>query len=197
MYLQLAENGSDYTPVETNQGTLYVRNDMLNEGDVTLSAGGALLKKAAPVIAKAAPLIAKAAPIAGKVLIGANPIGAAGLIASKALPIAAKVAQQVKAQRAAAGKPTIIQAVGTGIKKLAAKQPAAAVIPAAAAATAAGAAVDGSAVGADQAAAMGITPGEAKGFGAFVRKYKTPLLIGAGVLALGTTLYFVTRKKKK
>lgn len=193
MTLQLAE-GSDYTPVQTNQGTLFVRNDMLSEGDdTTLSAKGALIQKALPVIAKAAPLVAKAAPIAGKVLIGANPIGAAGLIAAKALPIAKAAAGQIKASRAAAGKPPLIQSIGAGLKKLATKAPAAAVIPAAAAATAAAAADQGSDTGARQAADMGMTVEKPS----FFKKYRTPILIAGGVLAAGTILYFVTRKKRK
>lgn len=184
MYLQLAE-GTDYTPVETNQGTLYLRNDMLSESDdITLSAKGALIKKALPVIAKAA-------PIAGKVLIGSTPAGAAGLIASKALPIAKAAAAQIKANRAAAGKPTLIKAVGTGLKKLATKAPAAAVIPAAAAATAAAAADQGSDTGTKQAGDMGMQLEKQN----FFKKYKTPILIAGGVIAAGAILYFVTRKK--
>ena len=168
MYLQLAENGSDYTPIETNQGILMVRNDMLSE-DVTLSARGQLIAKAAPVIAKAAPVIAKAAPIA------------------------AKIAQQVKTQRAAAEKPPVIQAIGTGLKKLITKAPAAAIIPAAAAATAAKGAESGSDVAAAQAADAGVTIEKQS----FFKKYKTPLLIGGGVLVAGGLIYALTRKTRK
>ena len=181
MYLQLAEN-SDYTPLETNQGTLYVRNDMLSEGeDTTLSAKGALIQKAAPIISKAAPIIGKAAPIVAK----ASPI------VGQALPIAKAGVAKVQASRAAAGKAPIIKSIGTGIKKLVTSAPKAAIVPAAAAATAAAAAEKGSQTGATQADAMGVEMEKQS----FFKKYRMPLLIGGGILAAGTILYLVTRKK--
>lgn len=181
MFLQLAEN-SDYTPLETNQGTLYVRNDMLSEGeDTTLSAKGALIKKAAPIIGKAAPLVAKATPIVGQAL----PIAKAGAGIVKA------GAAKVQASRAAAGKAPVIKSIGTGIKKLVTTAPKAAIVPAAAAATAAAAAEKGSQTGATQADAMGVEVEKQS----FFKRYRMPLLIGGGILAAGTILYLVTRKK--
>lgn len=184
MYLQLADNGTDYTPVETNQGILMVRNDMLSE-DITLSQKGKLIAKAAPIIAKAAPLIAKGA-------IGANPAGAAALIASKALPIAKQAAAAVKAQRTAAGKPPIIKTVGSGLKKLISKAPSSAIIPAAAGAAAAAGSEQGSMTASNQAADIGVIVEKQS----FLRKYRTPLFIAGGVLAVGTLIYVLTRKRK-
>ena len=66
MYLQLAENNDmeNYTPIETNQGTIFVRRDLAE--DVMLSAGGRGLKIAAKVVGGAAKFI----PLPGAALIG-------------------------------------------------------------------------------------------------------------------------------
>ena len=56
MYLQLAENNTNmYEAINTNQGTLYVRPDLLSAAGlkpVATAAAGQLVKKAAPLILK-------------------------------------------------------------------------------------------------------------------------------------------------
>lgn len=71
MFLQLAEDGDNYTPIETNQGTIFVRNDLAEE--TLLAAKGKGLKIASKVIGKVGPNIpipgaAKAAQVTSKIL---------------------------------------------------------------------------------------------------------------------------------
>jgi hypothetical protein len=190
MFLQLAEDNTaeNYTPIQTNEGTFLVRNDLMSE-DVTLSAKGqkfkALVKKAAPIIGKVAGTALQFAPIpgagiAGKVLTNPKTLAAlkkAGPALKKLKPIA----QKIKGMPAAA-----------------------AAIPAAIVAAEA-ANVAGEAGGSAGRAAVGDTEGAARQaeieqaqggkFGAFVKKYKLPLIIGGGVLLAGG-IYLATRKKR-
>ena len=198
MFLQLAEDNTaqNYTPIQTNEGTFMVRNDLMSE-DVLLSARGqkfkALVKKAAPIIGKVAGTALQFAPIpgagiAGKILTNPKTLslikqGAAGL--KKAAPLLQKL------------KPIA--------KKIQGMPAAAAAIPAAIVAAEA-ANVAGEAGGSAGRAAVGDTEGAAKQaemeqaqggkFGEFVKKYKLPLIIGGGVLLAGG-IYLATRKKKR
>lgn len=190
MFLQLAENetAQNYTPIQTNEGTFMVRNDLMSE-DVSLSARGqkfkALVKKAAPIIGKVAGTAIQFAPIPGAGIAGkilTNPKALTAL--KKAAPLLKKlkpIAQKIKGMPAAA-----------------------AAIPAAVVAAEA-ANVAGEAGGSAGRAAVGDTEGAAKQaemeqaqggkFGEFVKKYKLPLIIGGGVLLAGG-IYLATRKKK-
>lgn len=89
MYLQLAENNTNmYEAINTNQGTLYVRPDLL-------SAAG--LKPAAQALKPAAgQLVKKAAPLILKTGVKAVPGGAAAGIA---LDLIKKGAQKIKEKR--------------------------------------------------------------------------------------------------
>lgn len=89
MYLQLAENNTNmYEAINTNQGTLYVRPDLL-------SAAG--LKPAAQALKPAAgQLIKKTAPTIIKTGVKAVPGGAAAGIA---LDLIKKGAQKIKEKR--------------------------------------------------------------------------------------------------
>ncbi len=90
MYLQLAENSSDmYQPIETNQGTLYVRPDLLSAAGIMKP--GAMALKLAP-----GQLIKKAAPTLIKTGVKGLPGGAA---AGVALDLIKKGAQAIKAKR--------------------------------------------------------------------------------------------------
>jgi len=179
MYLQLAENETmeNYTPVETNQGTIYVRRDLAE--DITLSqrGSGKGLKIAAKVVGGAAKFI----PLPGAAAIG----GVASNILQKA--------GEARAGGGTAGQAIIAgaragQAAGIGAKlrgalsKLKAKG-------APAETTALPEAVTRSAVQQEQEL---MQPKQT-----FFQKYRTPLLIGGGVLVLGTAAYLLTRKKKR
>lgn len=175
MYLQLAENNDmeNYTPIETNQGTIFVRRDLAE--DVMLSAGGRGLKIAAKVVGGAAKFI----PLPGAALIG----GVASNILNKA------------GEAKAAGGSAIIagaqagQAAGIGAKLKGAlsklKQR--------------GAPVEATAlpeaIVTRTAAPQDMELMQPKQ--TFFQKYKTPILIGGGVLVLGTAAYLLTRKKKR
>ena len=90
MYLQLAENSSDmYEPIQTNQGTLYVRPDLLSAAGI-MKPGAMALKPAAGQLVK------KAAPALIKTSVKAVPGGAA---AGVALDLIKKGAQAIKAKR--------------------------------------------------------------------------------------------------
>jgi hypothetical protein len=170
MYLQLAENGDNYTPIETNQGTIYVRNDLAEE--TMLAAGGKGLQIAGKVVSAASKFV----PLPGATAIGN--------IAGKVLTTAGQ---------AKAGGGSAIQAgagvipAGTGAKikaaigKLKAKgaAPAAVALPEAIASR-------------TQAEETMQAPKES-----FLKRYRMPLLIGGGVLLLGTTAYLLTRKKRR
>lgn len=162
MYLQLAENGENYTPIETNQGTIYVRNDLAEE--TLLAAGGKGLQIASKVVGKVGPNIpipgaAKAAQVTSKIL------NKAAVIQQKSgiEPSKLKIGQKIKA---AVSK----------LKKKGAPEETTALPEAIAART----------------AAEEVAPKES-----FFKKYRTPLLIGGGVIVLGTAAYLLTRKKRK
>jgi hypothetical protein len=197
MFLQLAEDNTaeNYTPIQTNEGTFMIRNDLMSE-DVSLSAKGqkfkALVKKAAPIVGKVAGTALQFAPIpgagiAGKILTNPKTLTAI----KKAAPLLKKAAP-------------LLQKLKPIAKKIQGMPAAAAAIPAAIVAAEA-ANVAGEAAGAAGRAAVGDTEGaarqaaqeEAQGskFGNFVKKYKLPLIIGGGVLLAGG-IYLATRKKK-
>lgn len=191
MFLQLAEDNTaeNYTPIQTNEGTFMIRNDLMSE-DVSLSAKGqkfkAIVKKAAPIIGKVAGTALQFAPIPGAGIAGkilTNPKTLAAL--KKAGPAIAKL------------KPIA--------KKIQTMPAASAAIPAAIVAAEA-ANVAGEAGGSAGRAAVGDTEGAAKqaemeqaqgsNFTNFLKKYKLPLIIGGGVLLAGG-IYLATRKKKR
>jgi hypothetical protein len=191
MYLQLAEDNTaeNYTPIQTNEGTFMIRNDLMSE-DVSLSAKGqkfkALVKKAAPIIGKIAGTALQFAPIPGAGIAGkllTNPKALAAI--KKAAPLLKKlkpIAQKIKGMPAAA-----------------AAIPAAVVAAEAAnAAGEAGGSAGRAAVGDTEGAAKQAEMEQAQGgkFGEFVKKYKLPLIIGGGVLLAGG-IYLATRKKKR
>lgn len=175
MYLQLAENNDmeNYMPIETNQGTIFVRRDLAE--DVMLSAGGRGLKIAAKVVGGAAKFI----PLPGAALIG----GVASNILNKA------------GEAKAAGGSAIIagaqagQAAGIGAKLKGAlsklKQRGAPVQATALP----------EAIVTRTAAPQDMELMQPKQ--TFFQKYRTPILIGGGVLVLGTAAYLLTRKKKR
>ena len=198
MFLQLAENetAQNYTPIQTNEGTFMVRNDLMSE-DVLLSARGqkfkALVKKAAPIIGKVAGTALQFAPIPGAGIAGkllTNPKALAAI--KKAAPLLKKAAP-------------LLQKLKPIAKKIQGMPAAAAAIPAAVVAAEA-ANVAGDVGGSAARAAVGDTEGAARQaemeqaqgskFGNFVKKYKLPLIIGGGVLLAGG-IYLATRKKKR
>lgn len=176
MYLQLAENENmEYIPVETNQGTILVRPDLLNEDGTMLAAQGRGLKIAAKVVGAAGKFIplpgaAVATGIASKILEKAGQAKAgggsaiiAGAQAGQAAGIGAKLKgalAKFKARGAAPEQVAIPEAVATRTV-----QP-----------------ID---IGMEQ-------PKES-----FFKRYRTPILIGGGLLVVGTAAYLLTRKKKR
>jgi hypothetical protein len=170
MYLQLAENGDNYTPIETNQGTIYVRNDLAEE--TMLAAGGKGLKIAAKVVGAAGKFV----PLPGAAAIS----GIASNILNKAGD--AKAGGGSAIQAGAAAVPAGIGAkIKAAVGKLKAKGAAPAVV-----------ALPDAIASRTQAEETMQAPKES-----FLKRYRTPLLIGGGVLLLGTTAYLLTRKKRR
>ena len=170
MFLQLAENEmtENYTPIETNQGTIYMRSDLLNEDGTMLAAQGKGLKIASNIIGKVGPNI----PIPG---------------AAKASQVVSKVLGKASAIQAKSGIDTsgIGKGIGAKLKgaisKLKKK----------------GAAPEQVAIPEAIAAKTAAEEVMQEPKQSFFRKYRTPLLIGGGVLILGTAAYLLTRKKRK
>lgn len=167
MFLQLAENEmtENYTPIETNQGTIYMRSDLLNENGTMLAAQGKGLKIASNIIGKVGPNI----PIPG---------------AAKASQVASKVLGKASAIQAKSGIDTsgIGKGIGAKLKGALAKF------------KAKGAAPEQIAIPETIAAK---TAAEETPAPTFFQKYKTPILIGGGLLIAGTAVYLLTRKKKR
>ena len=175
MFLQLAENETmEYIPVETNQGTILVRPDLLNEDGTMLAAGGRGLKIAAKVVGAAGKFIplpgaAVATGIASKILDKAGQAKAGGgsaIIAGAQAGKAAGIGAKLK------GALAKFKAKGAAPEQVA--------IPEAVAVRTA-APID-----------LGIEQKES-----FFKKYRTPILIGGGLLVAGTAVYLLTRKKKR
>ena len=167
MFLQLAENEmtENYTPIETNQGTIYMRSDLLNENGTMLAAQGKGLKIASNIIGKVGPNI----PIPG---------------AAKASQVASKILGKASAIQAKSGIDTsaIGKGIGAKLKGALAKF------------KAKGAAPEQIAIPETIAAK---TAAEETPAPTFFQKYKTPILIGGGLLIAGTAVYLLTRKKKR
>jgi len=191
MYLELAEDASEYIPVNTSAGMMYVRRDLMAE-DVTLSQKGklkALVKKAAPIVGKVAGTALQFAPIPGA--------GIAGKIISnpKTAALVQKGAAALKKAKPALQKLKPIAAKLKGMPTAAAAIPAAVVAAEAGnAAEQAGGAAGRAAVGDTEGAAAAMEKERGK-FGTFVRKYRVPLIIG-GVVIAGAGIYLATRKRK-
>jgi hypothetical protein len=178
MYLQLAENSNqnnmieNYTPVETNQGVMYVRNDLLSE--TTLAAGGkikGIVGKVAGVVAKSGiPLVSTAAGVVQKV----------AQLAPSDLDVKLKGSiQKFKAAQAAkTAAPvatTIIPEVVTAADVIKTSRPMAREIE-----------------------QPGSTDTNLDGTPkTFYQKYKLPILIGGGIVVAGTLAYILTRKKRR
>jgi len=176
MFLQLAENETmEYIPVETNQGTILVRPDLLNEDGTMLAAKGRGLKIAAKVVGAAGKFI----PLPG---------------AAVATGIASKILDKAGQAKAGGGSAIIAgaqagQAAGIGAKlkgalakfKARGAAPEQAAIPEAVAVRTA-APID-----------LGIEPQKES----FFKRYRTPILIGGGLLVAGTAVYLLTKKKKR
>jgi len=175
MYLELAEDNSNYIPVDTTAGTMYVRSDLMGE-DVTLSAKGkakALITKAAPVVKKVAGAAIKTAPL---FIPGGAAVTAAGKIATSP---AAKAALQKITAAAKKGAPALKALRPVAAKVAAMPEAASAAIPAAIVAKEA------------ESAAIEVTTKQN-----FFQRYKWPILIGSGVLLAGG-IFLATRKKRK
>jgi hypothetical protein len=178
MFLQLAENNNDmenYMPIETNQGTIFVRRDLAEDVMLSQRGSGRGLKIAAKVVGAAAKFV----PLPGAAAIG----GVASNILNKAGEARAgggsAVLAGVKAGQAAGIGAKLRGALG----KLKAK----------------GAPVEATAlpeaVVTRTAAPQDMELMQPKQ--TFFQKYRTPILIGGGVLVLGTAAYLLTRKKKR
>jgi len=177
MFLQLAENSKpnnmieNYTPVETNQGVMYVRNDLLSE--TTLAAGGRIKRIAGKIAGAAAmsgiPIVSTAAGIAKKVierapenldvkLKGAVQKFKAAQAAKSAAPVAATIIPEVV---------TAADVVKTSTRSAREMDP-------------------------------GTTDTNPDGTPkTFYQKYKLPILIGGGIVVAGTLAYILTRKKRR
>lgn len=179
MYLQLAENSKtnnmieNYTPVETNQGVMYVRNDLLSE--TTLAAGGRIKafvgKIAGAGAASGIPIVSTAAGIAKKVIERAPEnldVKLKGAIQKF------KAAQAAK--KAAPVETTIIPEVVTAADVVKTSR------------TKSNLRTDES--GSD-------LPTEEKTEETFYQKYRLPILIGGGIVVAGTLAYLLTRKKRR
>jgi len=172
MYLQLAENNNDmenYIPIETNQGTIFVRRDLAEDVMLSQKAPGRGLKIASKIVGKVAPNI----PIPGAAKVGQ--------IASKVLQKAGDIQSKSGIDTSGIGKGIGAKLKGA-LSKLKAKG-------APAETTALPEAVTRSAVQQEQEF---MQPKQT-----YFQKYSTPLLIGGGVLVLGTAAYLLTRKKKR
>lgn len=179
MYLQLAENSKtnnmieNYTPVETNQGVMYVRNDLLSE--TTLAAGGRIKgfvgKIAGAAASSGIPIVSTAAGIAKKVIERAPEnldVKLKGAIQKF------KAAQAAK--KAAPVETTIIPEVVTAADVVKTSR------------TKSNLRTDES--GSD-------LPTEEKTEETFYQKYRLPILIGGGIVVAGTLAYLLTRKKRR
>jgi hypothetical protein len=177
MYLQLAENSKtnnmieNYTPVETNQGVMYVRNDLLSE--TTLAAGGrikgivgkvggAVAKSGIPLVSTAAGVVQKVAQLAPSdldvKLKGAVQKFKAAQAAKTAAPVATTIIPEIV---------TAADVVKTSTRSAREMDP-----------------------GSSDTNPDG-TPKT------FYQKYKLPILIGGGIVVAGTLAYILTRKKRK
>jgi len=186
MYLQLAENNNDmenYMPIETNQGTIFVRRDLAE--DVMLSAGGRGLKIAAKVVGGAAKFI----PLPGAALIGGvasnilNKAGEAKAAGGSAIIAGAQAGQ-------AAGIGAKLKGALSKLKQRGAPVQATALPEAIVTRTAAPQDIVTRTAAPQDMELM--QPKQT-----FFQKYRTPILIGGGVLVLGTAAYLLTRKKKR
>ena len=170
MYLQLAENNNDmenYMPIETNQGTIFVRRDLAEDVMLSQKAPGRGLKIASKIVGKVAPII----PIPGAAKVGQ--------IASKVLQKAGDIQSKSGIDTSGIGK-----GIGAKLKGALGKL------------KKRGAPVETTAL--PEAVIEKTTAPETEApKQTFFQKYRTPILIGGGVLVLGTAAYLLTRKKKR
>jgi hypothetical protein len=178
MYLQLAENENmEYIPVETNQGTILVRPDLLNEDGTMLSAKGRGLKIAAKVVGAAGKFIplpgaAVASGIATKILDKAAQAKAGGgsaIIAGAQAGKAAGIATKLK------GAIAKFKAKGAAPEQVA--------IP--------------EAVQVRTAAPIVVDTEQTQPQQSFFKRNQKLILIGGGVLVAGAAIYLLTKKKKR
>lgn len=176
MNLQLAENESEqdmplYIPVETNQGIIYVKNPGLSAGGKGLQVFGKILSTAGKFI-----------PIPG-----ANV--AAGIIGNIATRAGQAKAGGGSAFNTAAGMipPGSGQKVGGFFAKLKARRDA----------KRAGGGAEMAPAASDASAARSAAPEVMETPPTFFQKYKTPILIGGGLLVVGTAAALILRKRKR
>lgn len=169
MYLQLAEDEQEeiYIPVQTNQGTIYVKNPSLSAGGRGLQIAGKLLTTAGkfipiPGVNVAAGIVGNIATKAGQAKAGG---GSAFDTASGMIPKGAG------------------QKIGGFLSKLKAKRDA----------RRAGAET----APAESSAARTAAPAEIETPPTFWQKYKTPILIGGGLIVAGTAAAIILRKRKR
>lgn len=171
MYLQLAENEETelYIPVETNQGTIYVKNPSLSAGGRGLQIAGRILSTAGKFIP--IPGANVAAGVIGNIATRAGQAKASG---GSAFNTAAGMVPQGAGQK-----------IGGFFQKLKDRR---------AAKQGSGAEMAPAATGAEMAR-MPIATEEMPR--TFWQKYKTPILIGGGVLIAGTAAALILKKRKR
>ncbi len=164
MYLQLADNetdyvksGDNYDTLRTTQGNLFIRKDLSAGGK-----GAAAFGKVAGVLGK----VAQFAPIPGGAAIG------------KALTTASGVAGKVAANKGAGAAAAITAALPKKPFTFPFSKPKAAT-PTAATPT----------------AVTATMPVMVEDKQSFFKKYKTPILIGGGVLLVGAAILLLRKKK--
>lgn len=168
MYLQLAEDEQEeiYIPVQTNQGTIYVKNPSLSAGGRGLQIAGKLLTTAGkfipiPGVNVAAGIVGNIATKAGQAKAGG---GSAFDTASGMIPKGAG------------------QKIGGFLSKLKAKRDARKA---------------GAETPAESSAARTAAPAEIETPPTFWQKYKTPILIGGGLIVAGTAAAIILKKRKR
>lgn len=172
MYLQLAEDEQEqelYIPVQTNQGTIYVKNPSLSAGGRGLQVFGKILSTAGkfipiPGVNVAAGMIGNIATRAGQAKAGG---GSAFQTASGMIPQGAG------------------QKIGGFFAKMKARRDAR---------KGGGASAE---TATDSSAARSAAPEVMETPPTFFQKYKTPLLIGGGLLVAGTAAALILKKRKR
>lgn len=173
MYLQLAEDEQEqelYIPVQTNQGTIYVKNPSLSAGGRGLQVFGKILSTAGKFIP--IPGVNVAAGIVGNIATKAGQAKAGG---GNAFQTASGMIPQGAGQK-----------IGGFFAKMKARRDA----------RKAGAAGAETAT-TDSSAARSAAPEVMETPPTFFQKYKTPLLIGGGLLVAGTAAALILKKRKR
>ena len=170
MYLQLAEDEQEeiYIPVQTNQGTIYVKNPSLSAGGRGLQIAGKLLTTAGKFIP--IPGANVAAGVIGNIATKAGQAKASG---GSAFNTAASMVPQGAGQK-----------IGGFFSKLKANR-------------AARKAGTGTGAAPAESSAARTAPAEMETPPTFWQKYKTPILIGGGLIVAGTAAAIILKKRKR